>query len=174
MGADVNQADDFGRTALIHVSEHGPLPIVRALVDAGASVNAVQPGAANGTALMRAATFNQPEVVQYLLEAGADINHTDAYGRTALIGASQSSPANVKILIEAGADINAAQTQNGGGGSAGDTALMNAVIYRQIEAIKLLLSKGADPQITNIQGKNAYQIALDINNPEAAALLRDH
>ena len=175
-GADVNQADYVGMTALIHASAHKPLSIIKLLVDAGANVNAAQSknaalSAADGTALIQAATFNQPEVVTYLLEAGADINHTDAYGRTALIGASQSNPANVKILVEAGADIDAAQTQNGGGGTAGDTALMNAVIYGQTETIKYLLSIGADPHKTNYKGQNAYQIALERQNTEAAVLL---
>ena len=60
------------------------------------------------------------EVVKLLIEKGAEVNHTNAAGGTALISASRNGHEEVvKLLIEKGAEVNRI-------GQAGVTALMTA------------------------------------------------
>ena len=96
-GADPNLATDDGTTPLmmaagLGVRSHQPLMprgrpsppaemAVRTLVDAGADVNAVNNG--DFTALHGATFRGLNEVIQYLVEQGADIDARDYRGRTA-------------------------------------------------------------------------------------------
>jgi hypothetical protein len=59
-------------------------------------------------------------------------------------------------LIEAGADIN---LQN----ASGNSALMNAVLNRNEEAVKLLIEKNANLNLQNNKGETAYIIACKMN-----------
>ena len=106
-GADPNLATDDGTTPLmmaagLGVRSHQPLmprgrpsppaeEAVRALVEAGADVNAVNNG--DFTALHGATFRGLNEVIQYLVDQGADIDARDYRGRTAFRmaeGAKQS------------------------------------------------------------------------------------
>lgn len=79
-GADL-EAKDAAGTALMGVSFKGNTEIVKYLIDAGADVNATNE---QGTsALIFAAMFNQGEVIDLLLENGADNQLKDGQGLTA-------------------------------------------------------------------------------------------
>ena len=101
------------------------------------------------------------------LARGADIHATDKNGVTALHHAVRfRSPAAVKTLIERGANVNQAcrrngstplhraVTQTGAPGTAGRQAAA-------LEIIRLLLSAGADPSITNKSGKKPADYVTD-------------
>ena len=72
-----------GRTALMKAAERGDASEVRALVDAGASVD--EKDKWGQTALLCAACGGQTAAVQTLLEAGANIDEKSKKGQTALI-----------------------------------------------------------------------------------------
>jgi ankyrin repeat protein len=77
------------------------------------------------------------EMVNLLLEAGADVNAQDELGFTALIWASQwGHTAVVKLLIEEGADINIVNND-------GKSALWIAKKRRYIQIEHMLLTAGA-------------------------------
>lgn len=86
--------------------EHNQLNIVKALIKAGANINAQDKF---GSPLHYAAWFRRPEIAHALLTAGADINRKQLYyDRTPLHAAAQYGYADiVEILIMAGADIDA-------------------------------------------------------------------
>ena len=125
-GADPNLATDDGTTPLmmaagLGVRSHQPLTprgvpspsaeaAVRVLVEAGVDVNAVNNG--DFTALHGATFRGLNEVIQYLVEQGADIDARDYRGRTAYRmaeGAKQSFqyqafPATAEFLKQLGAN----------------------------------------------------------------------
>lgn len=80
--ADVNLANDYGRTPLMYAAERGYSEIVQMLLEKNANVD---PQDSQGfTALMLAVDNNYPDIVQLLLNAKADINLRTKNGDTAL------------------------------------------------------------------------------------------
>lgn len=128
-------ADGSGSSLLMHAAASGTVPIMQALVDAGADVNAKNSRAA--TALHWAA--GDAAKVKLLLLNGASVDAKTVEGRTPLFAAATmpgSAPA-MRHLLEAGADVNAATL-------VGTTPLFPAV-NASAEATRLLLDHGADP-----------------------------
>jgi ankyrin repeat protein len=81
-GMDVNSAiDDGSGGAIDSAVMHGHLDIVRDLLEAGAYVDGVS---SYDTPLMSAATVGRDDVMQLLLDAGADVHRIDDEGHTAL------------------------------------------------------------------------------------------
>lgn len=100
-GADVNSADAYqGETPLMDAAEQGNLPVVRALLTAGAEVN--RKSGDGSTALMHAAEKGHADVVAALIEAKADVNVRNRMGKTALSLAA-ASPEVAALLKAAGA-----------------------------------------------------------------------
>lgn len=101
----VNQiVDGDGSTPLIAAIAEGKLESVMELIRLGADVNIAN---FHGlTPLLTAALADWPEVIQFLVDAGADLEYSYR-GDTALVLASQRGHSEVvKILLELGADIN--------------------------------------------------------------------
>src|SRR5262245_55205925 len=86
----------------------GDLDKVRALIDAGADVNAADE---HGSVLL---SFH-PEVVAYLLSKGADPNtQTNENGASVLAGLAYVNQAEcVRLLLEHGADSNRGRADSG-------------------------------------------------------------
>eukprot|EP01043_Picozoa_sp_COSAG02_P106465 COSAG02_NODE_42466_length_384_cov_0.905263_1_plen_109_part_10 len=68
-GADVDGADEYSRTALIHAAVNNNVDVMQVLVDAGAHIDRV--GERNYTALMRAVELGNLKAVRFLLDNGA-------------------------------------------------------------------------------------------------------
>lgn len=97
-GAEVDARDVQGNTPLIHASGGEYPETVQALLEAGAAVDAIDSGE-GFSALMMAASFGNIEVVNVLLEAGADAKKTDVDGDTALTFARKSGHAKIVELL---------------------------------------------------------------------------
>lgn len=121
--------------------------------------------------LLLASVSDQPEMVDALIDAGADINAKGRWGATVLHWAAWRGSANsVSELIRRGADINALSDNDS------STPLFwacrgshEAFFGRddQKEVVQILLDAGASPEITNKDGFSATSIASE----EVAALL---
>ena len=116
--------------------------------------------------LLAAVSHREPDVVDALLLAGANVNATDTYGTTALmIAASHDDLAAVERLIEAKADVNARDTL-------GITALMRAADVGNKNVVKRLLAAGADPGMRDSDNRTAAQRISASTDTELRELLQ--
>jgi ankyrin repeat protein len=98
---------------------------------------------AMGTDCERIAGCDRPAVIRLLLASGANPNHPNGHGSTALHFAQTVEEA--RLLVEAGADVNARNDED-------ETPAM--VMYQDWEDIVLyLLDAGADPRIRSVHGE---------------------
>ena len=90
------------------------------------------------------------------LERGADVNHTDNYGNTALILNAQNRcyKGVVKELARAGTDVNAIDNN-------GNNALYYALEYGNQEVARFLIKKGADYNRANNKGITPAQLIAE-------------
>jgi ankyrin repeat protein len=90
-------------TPLMVASRKGWLEVVRALLAAGADVNAKQTLFPLYTALVWASQDDHPEVVRDLLAAGADVNAAD--GRAWFVASQNGHAEVVRVFLAAGVDV---------------------------------------------------------------------
>mmetsp|Transcript_53792 Transcript_53792/g.105211 ORF Transcript_53792/g.105211 Transcript_53792/m.105211 type:complete len:296 (+) Transcript_53792:157-1044(+) len=110
-GADPEEKDKGGKTALLWAAERGKTGVVRALLQGGADVNGSEK---NGhTALSLSVLYgrlfsgeeSQVETVRALVEGGADLEAQNVDGTTALVFAHRALFSDlVTLLLESGAD----------------------------------------------------------------------
>ncbi|EPQ06383.1 Tankyrase-1 [Myotis brandtii] len=108
-----------------------------------------------------AAGFGRKDVVEHLLQMGANVHARDDGGLIPLHNACSFGHAEVvSLLLCQGADPNARDNWN-------YTPLHEAAIKGKIDVCIVLLQHGADPNIRNTDGKSA----LDLADPSAKAVL---
>jgi quinoprotein dehydrogenase-associated probable ABC transporter substrate-binding protein len=105
--AKLDATDNDGLTPLGIAAQNGKAKAARALLDAGADVNA--PVAKGGyTPLMLAAISGSNELATSLIEHGAKVNAANPGGVTALMIAAAGNRSTIAgVLVKAGADVNA-------------------------------------------------------------------
>jgi ankyrin repeat protein len=145
-GADVNEKDAIGATALIVAAGKGHLEVVKTLLAAGADPNAAG-GVVHGgffsvlTVGMTLQNKNRTELMDILIAAGAKVNPPRWFPESPLDVAVRKRDIEMfKVLLERGADVN---WEN----EIGTTPLETAVSMGEpdVEVIRLLLRAGADP-----------------------------
>jgi ankyrin repeat protein len=141
-GVDVNAIATCNRTALSLAIQGGKIPIIQALLDAGADPNLPDETdeglAANSPLAEAASTFfatNRSEMVRLLIQRGANVNQQDAEGRTALM-CSLSNIEAIEILIASNADLEIRDNN-------GNTVLMMAELAKSTKIAKILKQAGA-------------------------------
>jgi ankyrin repeat protein len=103
-GADANQKDNGGFTALILAARAGSVPAVQTLVRHGADAN-LRGGLNDWTPLMHTIHKNQIGTARALLDGGADVNARGRSGETPLMmAAGYGYTPLVELLLEHGAD----------------------------------------------------------------------
>lgn len=165
--------------ALFTASEKGDLSRLKKALSEGADVNALTDEYLDHgkSALFVAANLHHVEVVQALLAAGADVRlrthcpqTPDRDGGTVqhslLHSESPDDPVLLTILLDAGADVDAAT--NGG-----ETALSLACSYRLLNCARLLLDRGARPQVVGGTTTVALVEAAMSGSVESVQLLLD-
>lgn len=153
-GANVNQADSQGSTALMSACLHGNLDIVELLVKAGAALNATD--SKGSTALVYAAGKGHVQVVQYLLScdwptAGCSLEVTS---QEALVIASKEGNLDVLEPLLTIAKV------NGQCELSGQTALCTAAMAGKVDSCKMILHHGADVKLANRDCKTPLTLAV--------------
>ena len=142
------------------------------------------------------------EMLEILIDSGADINVLDPHGWAPIHKAAQRKQLRiVKMLIDRGADV---RLKNGFGDSPlhfaaghpnnsqmikliiakgadvngknarGNTPLHDSIYSRSINTVEAILKNGADVNLKNGEGKTPLQIALEQSETEIAEFLRQH
>jgi hypothetical protein len=125
----------------------GDFPVVKRLIKAGCNPNSVVSlesfsNRSNLTALLAAIKTKRIDLVELLINAGAEVNTQTTRGltRTPLqLAAELGCLEIVKLLLEKGAEVNALPVQHGGG-----TALQLAAISGNCNIAVELLNRGAN------------------------------
>ena len=179
------QSRPFGAfTALLFAAREGCVGCTKALVQHKADINQVDP---NGITPLLMATLNARwDVAAYLIEAGADVNRWDTWGRSPLYSTvdyntvprggrpdrpSQDATSPVQVatmLLDKGANPNVMlkvfppyrSLGNDRGGdsmlSSGTTPLLRAAKAADVAMVELLLKRGALPDLKNWQGYTPF------------------
>jgi ankyrin repeat protein len=143
----------------------GDLETVKALVESGVELNAVENLSGGHSPLSYAAERKHTEVAKYLLSVGADPNFN--YPLMAALGSGASEIAY--ILLKAGADINQREDCHG------ETVLMFAtscyIDYLDLELIQLLIQRGADVNARDYNGLSVVDHVKHVGNGQHIRLM---
>jgi uncharacterized protein len=185
-----------GMTALLFAARQGQLEAARALLDGGAAVD--QAGADNTSPLLIAVVNGHYDVASLLIERGANPNVADANGRTPLYAAidlrnvqwSQAPApelpqaehlALITRLLDAGADPSVKMLGLVGHRGSfdmrwtdlkGGTAFSRAAWNGDIEVMRLLLARGADPKVVTEKGETALLLLAGAGWPLGQGYIR--
>ena len=179
---------------LMFAARQGCLECVKILVDSKAHINAVDPDGISVTLL--AIINGHYDVAAYLVDKGAEVNLADRTGRTALYSAvdfhtppqsnrpapkeldsSVASLDLIKDLLAHGANVNASlktqqpyRTKLDRGDdtmlTTGTTPLLRAAKAGDVDVVRLLLEKGADPKLATRAGINSLMAAAGLGTKE--------
>ncbi|KAK3245513.1 hypothetical protein CYMTET_44923, partial [Cymbomonas tetramitiformis] len=158
-GAEVDAEDGEGRTALTVALAFGQEAAARALLEAGAGVNA-------GTGrrpLHAAAEKGMVEMLIELAGKGVEVDAEDREGRTALtVALAFGQEGAARALLEAGAGVNA---------GTGQRPLHAAAERGMVEMVRELLGKGVEVDAEDGEGRTALTVALAFGQEAAARAL---
>jgi len=170
-------------TPLMLAAREGDVELVRLLLNARADIDA---GAGDGKTALALAIFNgNYEVAAHLVDNKADVNQADAQRFTPLFWAvdrrNMETAPNfpwtvtadpmplIRKLLDAGANPNAlvnntprARMREGSPRIVFATALMRAAFAADLELVKLLLERGADPKIISRDGETMLSAAAGL------------
>jgi ankyrin repeat protein/peroxiredoxin len=165
-GTPVNGRDSLGGTPLHDAAWAGEKDVAAYLISKGAEVNA-RHTEGGSTPLHYAVLTNHPEVVELLLDHGADLKILYKT-KTALHLAAASGYARcATLLIAHGADVNARD-------ETGATPLSEASWTGETEMVRLLVAKGANANDVNPQtGTTPLHAAASRGYREVAKVLID-
>ena len=155
-----------GVTPLGVASERGHLEVMRALIDAGASVN--NPTNEGVTPIHIACQFGPAAGVELLCRRGADVNTPCPLFANAgpLLFATQlNKPRAIEVLIAAGAHVDGCDRK-------GWTPLHAAASFGHEKVVQALLDGRADPSAATKKGESPLDVAFDKGHCDCVALLR--
>jgi ankyrin repeat protein len=137
-----------------------------ALITSAEIIN--QRDSSTGLAFLHTAVLcNKPEIVQALIQAGAQVDKRDAQKRTPLHrAAEQGSLEIIQLLLSKGADMHAKDQE-------GNTPLHTAIINKCFKVIQHLLNNNADSSVLNNNDESPVTLIACYSTDELTKLLEN-
>lgn len=168
---DMNAQNAEGNTALNIAISTKNLEMVKLLIEKGADVNQqtkheYAPSKFRiDTPLLNAVENSTPQIVEYLLQKGANPNVTNEMDESPIYLAYENFDLeNIKSLVKYGAYINYQVHTPLRAGANDITILMKAAASGKVDRVKELLALGANPFLKNSEGKSAIALVSDKQN----------
>ncbi len=199
-GADPNLVSNKNKTALSHAARLNNAHIIGLLIRYGASTHTSSPNIMD-MLIESTKTAPSPEIIQILLEAGANSNAHDASNKSPLLYAIQNNCIEcAELLINNNANVNHRDSQERNAlwyasqltsdsilklllsinkikyssDYSEVSPLMNAVRHGHFHNAQLLLSFDPDPDQKNRDGNSALMIASKLGHYKIAQLLTNN
>ena len=166
-GADVNATNKTNQTALSLACINRDEGAINVLLNTGADIN-ISDDTFGDTCLLTAIRQKcSIEVIQAILDHGADVNATNTKNQTALtFSCINRDEGAINVLLNTGADINITDD------TFGDTCLPIAIRQKcSIEVIQAIVDRGADINATNTKNQPALTLACIIRDEGAINIL---
>ncbi|GFS41325.1 transient receptor potential cation channel subfamily A member 1 homolog [Trichonephila inaurata madagascariensis] len=176
-GAHVNCQDNYGMTPLHYAAMRGNKFATIQLLKSN-KINTETSDKQEMTALHCAANYNSPDVVKFLLEAGAHPEATDENMSTPLHLAATTGSKKIIILL-----LNSVEEHGGHDklrkyvdekNISGYTALHSAVMKGHLDIVKILLEKGADVKLTFDHSSHPLHLAAVSGDVDIVKCLLQH
>lgn len=170
-GASTTQADNEGNTPFMYAAAGNRDTATLALLLPGVNIN--QPNKQGLTALAMAVRSNSPEIVQYLVRKGANVQATDAAGNNLAYYLIQSynaggpaqpaqDPFSAKLAILSQAGFNPATPQKDG-----NTLYHLAIVRNDLALLKRIATLQVDVNAKNKEGITPLHKAAMVSKDDA-------
>ncbi len=178
-GAKLNEKTYQNTYPLLEAVKHAKAETVKYLIDNGADVNvkndynetAMNFSLNNKSIINSTEVINESEVikmVQYLTDAGADVDNVDQFGRTTFADAVWEKQLKLaKKLLDLGARVDFVHPKTG------TTTLTWICRYSNVKSIQFLLDNGADINHKDNENNNALYEAAIYNNADNVKILME-
>lgn len=121
-----------------------------------------------GSALLISVRHGYTDMVEYLVERGANPNLTDRNGKTPLyLAVADARRQIVRYLLERGADANQQEVDH-------YTPLHRAVLNNDFICVKELMRYGADEELVDKWGRTAAGIAKEKDNEKIYVYIKSY
>ena len=170
-GADIDQQDDRGRTAVMAATYAGQVDAVRVLLDREANPD-IQDDMLN-TPFLYAGAEGMLDILKLANDAGADPAVTNRYGGTALIPACERGHVEIVRYLLEQSDVDVDHVNR-----LGWTGLLEAIILSDggpphQEIVRILIAHGADPDLADGEGVTPLAHARNRGYSEIVQMLID-
>ena len=164
-GADIYVENKQGESAIFPAIRGGLLPMVQYLIEKKNVDKDICRGE-KSTPIMMACFNNQPQIAEYLISIGADINKKDVDGSSTIHYASFSGILKIvqKCIEEQNNDIDSKD-------NFGRTPLFSACSSGHFSVVNYLISKGANIKLIDDQGNTPLYYACRGGNLRIVELL---
>ncbi len=168
LGANVNITNSVGQTPLARAVRSSNTPLIQFLVTRGALAD-VRDGCLSRTIVMLAASLSDIETLDLVCSlTQCLIDARDQHGNSTVRYALDDGPQfqrKLDVLIRHGYEVNLANRS-------GETPLIVASKRCDLDAVKALMSNGANPDSRDLTGKTAIDWAIEKQCGEMEKYLR--
>ncbi|KAH8886042.1 ankyrin [Thozetella sp. PMI_491] len=161
---DVDAKDKIGKSPLHLACQSGDYDTVRALVEAGAFINAK---GLDGEAplFIAAKRADSVALISYLVRHGADINCVDRHGTAAASPCILSGcVASLAYVLDHVANINTRDND-------GDSLVVDAIVWNKPAFVRLLIQRGVDYRGANKYGGTPFHMLATYGQVEVIQAL---